>query len=172
MTAPWRGSSIGGSRAPWVAPGVSRRGAILGGSAVAASVAAPVAATASTPDGEAVDKAIAEITGGAKVNTGRVGLLLPDLAENGNAVSLVVTVESPMTEAAHVKTIHLLSEKNPITTVGRFHLGPRAGVARVATNIRLAVSQKVVALAALSDGSFWRGERSVVVTLAACVEGG
>jgi sulfur-oxidizing protein SoxY len=37
--------------------------------------------------------------------------------------------------------------------------------------MRLATSQKVVALAELSDGTFWSDSVEVVVTLAACVEG-
>jgi sulfur-oxidizing protein SoxY len=55
--------------------------------------------------------------------------------------------------------------------VARFHLGPRAGRAKVATNIRLATTQTVTAIAEMSDGSFWSGTANVVVTLAACIEG-
>jgi len=103
---------------------------------------------------------------------GRVALKIPELAENGNAVGMMVEVQSPMTAADHVKTIHILSEKNPLVDVVRFHLGPRAGRARVATNIRLATTQRVVALAEMSDGSLWQGDASVIVTLAACVDAG
>jgi sulfur-oxidizing protein SoxY len=51
-----------------------------------------------------------------------------------------------------------------------FHLGPRAGRAGVATRVRLADTQTVVAICELSDGTFWSGSASVVVTLAACLE--
>jgi sulfur-oxidizing protein SoxY len=51
-----------------------------------------------------------------------------------------------------------------------FHLTPRAGRARVSTRIRLANSQKVVAIARLSDDSFWYHTVDVMVTLAACLE--
>jgi sulfur-oxidizing protein SoxY len=75
-----------------------------------------------------------------------------------------------MTEAEHVKSIFIFNEKNPQPNIANFHLSPRCGTARVATRIRLADSQQLVAIAQLSDGSFWSGSVDVVVTLAACVE--
>jgi sulfur-oxidizing protein SoxY len=114
--------------------------------------------------------AIGEVVGDAPVRQGKVKLELPPLVENGNAVSLTVSVESPMTEAEHVKSIHIFNEKNPQPNVATFHLGPRAGRARASTRIRLADSQKVVAIAGLSDGSFWSDSVDVMVTLAACLE--
>jgi sulfur-oxidizing protein SoxY len=96
---------------------------------------------------------------------------LPPLIENGNAVSLSVAVDSPMTAEDYVKAIHVFNEKNPQPNVVSVHLGPRAGKANIATRIRLADSQKVIAIAEMSDGSFWSDEVEVVVTLAACLEG-
>ena len=72
---------------------------------------------------------------------------------------------------APVKSIHIFNEKNPQPNVIGIHLGPRAGKASIATRIRLADSQKVVAIAQMSDGSVWSGQVDVIVTLAACVEG-
>ena len=118
----------------------------------------------------AMQQAIAKVVGSARVNAGRVKLELPPLSENGNAVPLTVSVESPMTETDHVKAIHVFTEKNPQPDVVTFRLGPRAGRARVATRIRLADTQTVVAISELSDGSFWSHRADVVVTLAACLE--
>ncbi|MFI5280249.1 MAG: SoxY-related AACIE arm protein [Gemmatimonadales bacterium] len=120
----------------------------------------------------AMQEAIRRVVGSAPVNTGKVKLELPPLSENGNAVPLAVSVESPMTEADHVRAIHVFTEKNPEPDVVSFHLGPRAGRASVATRIRLADTQTVVAVCELSDGSFWTGRADVVVTLAACLEEG
>jgi sulfur-oxidizing protein SoxY len=114
--------------------------------------------------------AIGEVVGDTPVRQGKVRLELPPLVENGNAVPLTVSVESPMTEAEHVTNIHIFNEKNPQPNVLTFYLGPRAGRARASTRIRLADSQKVVAIARLSDGSFWTDSVDVVVTLAACLE--
>ena len=120
----------------------------------------------------AMQEAIRKVVGPARVNPGKVKLDLPPLVENGNVVPLAVSVESPMTEADHVRAIHVFTEKNPLPDVVSFRLGPRAGRASVATRIRLADTQTVVAICELSDGSFWSGSADVVVTLAACLEDG
>ena len=117
-------------------------------------------------------RTIADIAKGRAIGQGRVRLELPTLAENGNSVAMTVSVDSPMTATDHVKTIHIVSEKNPIADVVVVHLGPRAGRAVVKSNIRLADTQQVVALAIMSDGSIWSGSASVIVALAACIDGG
>ena len=110
------------------------------------------------------------MVGAALVRTGRVTLDVPPLVENGNTVPMTVRVSSPMTPEDHVKSIHVFNEKNPQPNIGNFHLGPRAGRAEIATRIRLADSQKIVAIARLSDDSFWSASVDVIVTLAACTE--
>ena len=117
------------------------------------------------------DALVKSVTRGKEAKTGRVKLELPILADNGNSVPMKVTVESPMTEADHVRTIRLLSERNPERDMATFHLGPRAGVAEITSRVRLAGSQRVVALAEMSDGSYWMGTADVTVTLSACVDG-
>jgi sulfur-oxidizing protein SoxY len=114
--------------------------------------------------------AIRDVVGAAVVRSGKVQLDVPPLVENGNTVSLTVSVASPMTESDHVKSIHVFNEKNPQPNVGNFYLNARSGRAQVSTRIRLADSQKIVAIAKLSDGSFWSASVDVVVTLAACTE--
>jgi len=101
-----------------------------------------------------------------------VKLTLPPLIDNGNSVPLSVSVESPMSEADHVKAIHVLTEKNPLPDVVGVVLGPRAGRASFATRVRLADTQTVTAIAQMSDGSFWSDAAEVVVTLSACLEEG
>lgn len=117
-----------------------------------------------------LDEAIRTFTGGAEILDGRVRLDLPPLVENGNAVGITVTAESPMTADDHVRRIAVFNEKNPEANVAVFHLGPRSGRATVSTRIRLATSQVVVAVAEMSDGSFWSSKASAIVTLAACIE--
>lgn len=114
--------------------------------------------------------AIREAIGEAQVRPGKVKLDLPPLVENGNTVPLTVAVDSPMTAASHVKRLHIFNEKNPEPNIVTFHLGPRAGRASVSTRIRLADTQTVVAIAELSDGSFWSDSVDVIVTIAACTE--
>ena len=123
---------------------------------------------AATP--AAMAAAMRDVTGAAIVRAGRVKLDVPPLVENGNTVPLTVSVTSPMTAEDHVKSIHVFVEKNPQPNVGNFVLGARAGRAQLSTRIRLADSQKIVAVAKMSDGSFWSATADVVVTLAACTE--
>src|ERR1700694_1002439 len=104
----------------------------------------PLASAHATP--EAMAAAIKEVVGGGTIREGRVKLDLPPLVENGNTVPLTVSVESPMTPADHVKAIHVFNEKNPQPNVVSIRLGPRAGKASVATRVRLADSQKVIAV--------------------------
>ena len=115
--------------------------------------------------------AMLAFTGGAPARPGRVALTVPPLVDNGNAVALHVAVAGPMLPGEHVRRIGVFNEKNPQPHVATFHLGPRSGRAEVSTRIRLADSQRVVALAELSDGTYWSGSADVIVTLAACLEG-
>ena len=114
--------------------------------------------------------AIRNVVGEAPVRTGKVKLDVPPLVENGNTVPMTVSVSNPMTPDDYVKSIHVFNEKNPQPNVGNFYLGPHAGRAQISTRIRLADSQKIVAIARLSDDSFWSTSVDVVVTLAACTE--
>ena len=115
-----------------------------------------------------LDPLIREVSGSEIPKTGRVKLTLPPLAESGNSVSLKIQVESPMTAADYVKSIHILSEKNPRPVIARFHLNSRSGKAEISTRVRLAGSQQIVAVAVMSDGSSWLGTADVIVIAAAC----
>ena len=143
-----------------------------GGAAAGLGLGAIVAIRPARATPAEMDDAIRKVVGAATVTPGRVTLDLPPLIENGNAVPLTVAVTSPMTGADHVRAIHVFTQKNPQPNVASFHLGPRAGRARVATRVRLADSQTVVAICELSDGSFWSATADIVVTLAACLEDG
>jgi sulfur-oxidizing protein SoxY len=152
-------------------PGGLRRRACLGvGLAGLVVGTRALGATPEAQPGAALQAAIDAFTEGARVRVGKVELDIAALVENGNAVPIVVSVDSPMTAANHVTAIALFNERNPQRDVARFTLGPRAGRARVSTRIRLATSQQLIAIARLSDGSYWSHRVEVVVTLAACIE--
>jgi sulfur-oxidizing protein SoxY len=127
----------------------------------------PFAAEA-TP--EALAAAIREVTGAAPLRPGKVTLDIPPLIENGNAVPMTVSVESPMTAEDHVKTIHVFNEKNPQPHVLSAWLSPGNGKPVVGTRIKLADTQKIVAIAETSRGEFWTASAEVIVTIAACIE--
>jgi sulfur-oxidizing protein SoxY len=142
---------------------------LAGGAAVVVGVPVvtirPLQATPAT-----LNAAIRNVVGEAPVRMGKVTLDIPPLVENGNTVPMTVRVASPMTDKDYVKSIHIFNEKNPQPNVGNFYIGPAAGRAQVATRIRLADTQKVVAIARLSDDTFWSVSADVIVTLAACTE--
>lgn len=131
----------------------------------------PVLPHRARADAESLAEAMREALGaGYALKDGRVKITVPELAENGNAVPLRVVVESPMTAQDHVKTIFVFSEKNPVSNVVRFHLGPRAGQARVHTNIRMAATQHITVVARMSNGDLWAGAAQVIVTQGACID--
>ena len=125
----------------------------------------PLEATPAT-----LSTAIRNVVGEAPLKSGKIKIDIPPLVENGNTVPMTISVASPMTADDHVKSIHVFNEKNPLPNIGNFYLGPQAGRAQVSTRIRLADSQKVVAIARLPDDSFWQVSTDVIVTLAACTD--
>lgn len=147
--------------------GYTRRTWLRSAAAVIAVSVAPLPLRA-TP--EEVSRELREVFGGAPISEGRVVLSLPALAENGNSVALGIDVESPMSEADHVVSIHVFAEKNPLPRVAEFELGPLAGKASIRTRIRLADSQSVLAVAKMNNGSLYSGAASIEVTQAACLD--
>lgn len=148
---------------------MQRRGLLqlgLAGLTVGAGVVArPAFATSSE-----MQAAIRGYADGAPVRAGKVLLDVSPLVENGNAVPITVSVQSPMSAAEHVTGIAVFNDRNPQRDVVRFTLGPRSGKAVVSTRIRLATSQQLVAVARMSDGTYWSHAVDVLVTLAACLE--
>ena len=127
----------------------------------------PSLAVAKKP--EAMD-AIAKIIGSNTIRDGRVKLVIPPLVESGNLVVLKLSVESPMTANDYVKAVHVIAEGNPLPNIFAAYFTPRSGRAELTTRVRLADSQRVWAIAQMSDGSFWRGYADTLVTLSACTE--
>lgn len=125
------------------------------------------ARTINTPQG-----ALQSILMGAEMRRGRVRLDLPSVADNGHSVPMTVSVDSPMSEADHVVRIDLVSGKNPVPLMGTFFLGPHSGRAEIESRVRLNGTQRMTAVAQLSDGSFWFDAVDVVVNESACLDGG
>lgn len=122
--------------------------------------------TAARADRLQLEAALRAFTGGAETTAGRVTLAIAPLIENGNAVPVTLSFDGP------AKSLALFNELNPQREVIQANFGPRAGAARLSTRIRLATSQQLVALAQSEDGRWWTRRVDVIVTLAACIEGG
>jgi sulfur-oxidizing protein SoxY len=110
---------------------------------------------------------IHELVGDAPLTPGNMKLDLPVMVENGNTVGVTVSVDAP---PGAVHSLHLYAEGNPLPEVMHFHFGPRAGVPRVQTRMRLATSQTVIAIARMRDGTFRQDSVDLLVTLAACID--
>jgi sulfur-oxidizing protein SoxY len=137
----------------------TRRRFILTASALAATSAGATPAE--------VSALIQALVGDAPLRDGLIHLDVPVMVENGNAVAMTVSVSAP---PSPVESIHVFAEGNPLPRVAVFRFGPRSGAPRVATRIRLATSQTVIAIAKLRDGTCWRDSVDLLVTLAACIE--
>jgi len=145
---------------------ITRREVLKTSGAVALGAALPGQADALGQ----METAIRRVVGEAEIRKGKVTLDLPPLVENGNTVPMTVSVDSPMTKENYVKAIHVFNEKNPQANVISVQLSPRAGKAAISTRMRLAGTQKLMAIAELSDGTYWSDTQEVIVTLAACLE--
>lgn len=119
-------------------------------------------------DEGAGDAAIAAIVGKRPVSSEGIRLSTPAIAENGNTVPIGVEVDGSFTPDKYVKTLHVLALDNPTPDVITFQFSPASGKAKVSTRIRLAKTQRVVAIAEWSDGRVLQAMNEVKVTIGGC----
>lgn len=112
---------------------------------------------------------IEQILSGKSAQESKVNMTMSDIAENGGAVPLNVHVDSPMIEGDHVKVLHILADDNPLPEVASYYLSPLNGRAEVSLRIRLNKTQKVVALAEMSNGDFHIARKEIKVTIGGCL---
>ena len=148
---------------------ISRRNALelIGGGVITALLVGTFADTAKA-DAKLLAEAIKKAVGDGAMKEGKITLELPEIAENGRTVPVGVMVESPMTDADHVKSLHLFAEKNPAADVASLHFSPAMGEAKAALRMRLGGTQNVIAVAEMSDGSLYTGKQEVKVTIGGC----
>lgn len=113
------------------------------------------------------DALMRALVGEGTLVPGHVKLDLPQLVENGNAVSMGVDATGV---PGGVASLHVFAGRNPLPQVVSAQFGPRSGRATLQTRIRLATSQTVVAVARGRDGRCWSDSVDLLVTLAACIE--
>jgi sulfur-oxidizing protein SoxY len=119
-------------------------------------------------DGAAVASKIKELTGSKSIGEGSIELDLPEIAENGNAVKVAFSIDSPMTSDNYVKTVHVMADGNPTPEVASFNFTPAMGACSASTRMRLAKTQNIIVLAEMSDGSFKQAQSIVKVTIGGC----
>lgn len=145
---------------------IARRNFLLqAGSGVVALSLAPMSARA-TPT--MVETEIKKLIGDRKPGDGFIKLTLPAIAENASVVPMRVKVESPMQPDEYVKAVHIFADGNPLPGVASYRFGPQNGRAEFSLRIRLAKTQKIVALAEMSDGRAFISRQEIKVTLGGC----
>lgn len=139
---------------------------LSGAGALAALLATPRGAQASA---DQAMEAMKMLIGDAQPADGpMIKVELPEIAENGNTVPIKVAVDSPMTDADHVKALHLFSEGNPAPDIASYRFSTKSGKAEISSRIRLAKTQNIVAVAEMSDGKFYMTKTQVKVTIGGC----
>jgi sulfur-oxidizing protein SoxY len=132
----------------------------------ALAVPATVNRSLATPSEAATE--ISRFTGGKTPETGKIALDLPEIAENGNSVTLSFNIDHPMTPERHVTEVLVIADSNPAPRVATFRFTALSGRAVAATRIRLAGSQNVFVVAKTSDGGLFMTQRAVKVTVGGC----
>jgi sulfur-oxidizing protein SoxY len=113
--------------------------------------------------------------GSIRLDDNLVKLDIASLVENGHAVPVTLSLNSgaksgAISGTARATALALFTEENPQPEVARFDVSssPRS---QVSCRMRIAKSQRIWALARMSDGVCHARPVNVIVTLAACVEG-
>ena len=138
------------------------------GTGVVATAALTMLPNLAFADAKKTADMITKITSGKTPADGKVTLEVPQIAENGNTVPIGFDVESAMSDSDYVKTVHLLADGNPSPEVASFNFTPASGKAKASTRMRMAKTQNVVAIAEMSDGSFYMAKSEVKVTIGGC----
>lgn len=101
----------------------------------------------------------------------RIRLDLPRLADNGQAVPMKIVVDGPFAPGPYVKVIRLFSQRNPVPEMATFEFPVAIERIEVESRIRLAGTQRIVAVATMSDEALYAAGADVVVTIDACMDG-
>ena len=105
-------------------------------------------------------RAVAAFTRGAEPVEGVVRIEAPEIADNGGAVPVRVSAEG-------ARRIAVFADSNPSPGVAVFTFGKWITPA-ASTRIRLARSQRLIAVAEMADGTFRATSRSIKVTAGGC----
>jgi sulfur-oxidizing protein SoxY len=117
---------------------------------------------------EETQKMIDDFAGGQELQSGKLTLTAPEIAENGNTVPITVEVDSAMEGDDLVQSVMILAEDNPRPEVATFNFTAMSGTAAATTRMRLARTQNVVALAKMADGTVYMDRKEVKVTIGGC----
>jgi sulfur-oxidizing protein SoxY len=119
-------------------------------------------------DEAAVAAEIKKLYGDKKMESGKIKLDVPEIAENGLVVPINIDVDSPMTDSDYVKAVHVFADGNPLPGVVSYKFTPACGKASASTRMRLAQTQNIVCIAEMSNGNLHMAKSNVKVTIGGC----
>lgn len=144
----------------------TRRETLIAG--MASFAAAAIAPSLALADAAAVEAEIKKLYGDKKVEAGKIKLDVPQIAENGLVVPINIEVESPMTAADHVKSVHVFADGNPLPGIVSYMFTPESGRAAASARMRLAQTQNIICVAEMADGKIFTAKSEVKVTIGGC----
>jgi sulfur-oxidizing protein SoxY len=115
--------------------------------------------------------ALTAFLAGRSLRWERLHLDLPALADNGLVVPMKIAVDGPFAPGPRVHAIRVFSEINPVPEMAVFEFPLPLQRIEVESRVRLAGTQRIVAVAAMSDGVLLAAAAEVVVTVAGCMDG-
>src|SRR5690606_14497652 len=95
--------------------------------AAVAGLAAFLAPKMVMADEQMVAAEIKKLYGDKKLDSGKIKLDVPEIAENGLVVPVNVEIESPMTDSDYVKAVHIYADGNPLPGVVSYKFTPACG---------------------------------------------
>jgi sulfur-oxidizing protein SoxY len=143
--------------------------AVLGGFAPLSVWAQSLSPTAMAPDAMPDIAALRALLAGRTPRWERIKLEMPAFADNGQAVPARIALSGPFAPVAP-QAIHLFSERNPVAEMAVFEFPVAPDRVEIDTRVRLAGSQRIVAIAVMSDASVYAGAADVEVTIAGCLD--
>jgi sulfur-oxidizing protein SoxY len=121
------------------------------------------------PD-EPVDATLKRLFGNRSMQSGdgKIKMELPQIAEDGGNVAIMVDTSLPVSGATHVSNVYIISDKNRRPMLAKFSFTPDSGRASIATSVRLATTTDVRAIIEMNDGTLYAVSRNVRVTISGC----
>ena len=84
---------------------------------------------------------------------------------------MTIVVDGPFAPGPYVRTIGLFSQRNPVPEMAVFQFPVPLERVEIESRVRLAGTQRIVAVATMSDGVLYAAGADVIVTIDACMDG-
>ncbi len=122
------------------------------------------------PPDELVEATVKRLFGNRPLQRGddKIKFDAPLIAEDGGNVGITVDSSLPVSGAAAVTSIYIISDKNRRPLLAKFSFTPESGRAFLSTAVRLATTTDMRAVVELHDGTLYAVTKHVRVTISGC----